>query len=239
MAVVVGLALCGLLPGFVSPSSASACSEFTQFLANEGSFNAQASHGVLADIRSEAQSFSGCDNLGAGGTSNMILDAINVNWVEIGWEEVFVPHQQWYLFTEWGKNDVTLSCNGGQCVHSSGCPGDNQVTTFKVVKVGAPQYWEMSYACDGGGYTNYYTNTLTDTNGIATVEAWRHDTWSKDQRYTSTEVKVSTDVWYFWSAKGGAVCDTFNSGDAAWAFHMNADDDYSAVHSTTGICSSF
>jgi hypothetical protein len=237
LAVTV-FSLMALAHGLTAPSDAFACDEYTQFMANTASFNAQTSHGVLADLHSQDENFTACDSSDTGGTVNFQTTLTQFNWIEIGWEETHSRGYLYDIFTEWGKNNVSLACGGGKCTHSSGCLGDGQVTTFKVVWVGAPNDWQMAYACDGGGYTSYYTNDLSDSEGVATVEAFRRTDWAKAQRYTSTEVKTVSDAWYFWSDKNGAVCDTTPSYDPPWAFQNNNTDDYSAVASTTGICSS-
>lgn len=220
-AVIVTIATMGL--GSAAPAFAN-CPQMDDFgiftVSQAGENNG---HGDRAGITVKDMPFGDCTTgntpLVAEGTAHMHVGPTGSgDFAEIGWIE-------WTPGSGIKEHDLfwEVSFNGqGDTAHifSSGCAGPpGKVSTFRVGQKGSTTQWAMSYACDGGAFTQIaLSQSLGHGAGDPRGETTHHSnpvpTNGLDDHFQNLQWRDSSDAWNLW---GGVGCDDDGGLANFWA----------------------
>jgi hypothetical protein len=195
-------------------------------------------HGDQADILVKAPPLGDCStttSLVGEGTAHMHIGGPNSgDMAEIGWTEWHSPRvgNVHYLFWETSFNTQ----NSNAQLFTSGCADVGDTTTFRVGNKSGTNQWAMSYACNGGGFTQIQlSGNLGESNGDARGEVTHHSnpipTNGIDDHLSELQWRNASADWNYW---GGIVCQDPQAG-----FHINRINSHEYQEGDgTGICSS-
>jgi hypothetical protein len=167
------------------------------------------SRGSQADILVKSPPEGACAGgsyIGEGTAHQHISGSNSGDFAEIGWISLdngfSIDH---YLFWETSFN----SNNSGIHAFTSGCATPGTTTTFRVGNKSGTQEWAMSYACNGGGFTQIkLSGNLGANNGDARGEMTHHSNPvpqnGLDDHFTELKYRDNAANWNYW---GGVICD--------------------------------
>jgi hypothetical protein len=196
------------------------------------------SHGDQADVLVKAPPLGDCataTGLVGEGTAHMHVGASGSgDFAEIGWVEFHSPRtgNQPQLFWEVSFNGQGASAH----LFDSGCENVGTTSTFRVGNKSGTTQWAMSYACNGGGFTQIaLSQALGESTGDSRGEVTHHSspipTNGLDDHFTNLQWRNASAVWNLW---GGVTCQDPQAG-----FHVNVISGHEfAVGDGSGFCSS-
>jgi hypothetical protein len=186
------------------------------------------SHGTQADILVKSPPFGDCAGgswVGEGTAHQHIAGNGSGDFAEIGWTELNTgTSTQHRLFWETSFN----FSSSGIHAFTSACATPGTVTTFRVGNKSGTNQWAMSYACNGGGFTQIQlSGNLGDNAGDARGETTHHSSPvpanGLDDHFVELKYRDSSASWNYW---GGVQCDSPGSIPAGFKVNVVNNHEY-------------